>query len=175
VQKFKHRADLDYTGSPMPPLEAVRSGKVAPLSDEDRRTLVRWIDLGCPIDLDYDPQHPDRPGFGWMLDDQRPTLTLSYPWPGSNEALTRLVAGMYDYGSGLDLNRFRVVADFPLDGVRAGQDLAGKFRPKSDGVWEWKLAAPVRELAHGKLTVRVKDRQGNETRIERTFSVGKAR
>ena len=32
--------------------------KVAPLSDEDRRTIVRWIDLGCPIDLDYDPAHP---------------------------------------------------------------------------------------------------------------------
>ena len=31
---------------------------MAPLTDEDRRTLVRWIDLGCPIDLDYDPQQP---------------------------------------------------------------------------------------------------------------------
>ena len=34
--------------------------KVAPLSDEDRLTLVRWIDLGCPIDLDYDPAQPER-------------------------------------------------------------------------------------------------------------------
>ena len=34
--------------------------KVAPLTDEDRRTLVRWIDLGCPIDLDYDPKQPER-------------------------------------------------------------------------------------------------------------------
>ena len=44
----------------MPPPNAV-AGKyvgprgekiqVAPLSDEDRRTLVRWIDLGCPINF----------------------------------------------------------------------------------------------------------------------------
>ena len=40
--------------------------KVAPLTDEDRRTLVRWIDLGCPIDTDYDPKSPEKRGFGWM-------------------------------------------------------------------------------------------------------------
>ena len=53
----------------MPPPEAVagtyvgpdgKKIKVAPLTDEDRRTLVRWIDLGCPIDLDYDPANPER-------------------------------------------------------------------------------------------------------------------
>src|SRR5262249_32808680 len=46
----------EYKGSVMPPPEAVvgtyegldgQKIKVAPLSDEDRRTLVRWIDLGC--------------------------------------------------------------------------------------------------------------------------------
>jgi hypothetical protein len=110
-----------------------------------------------------------------MLDDQRPTLTLTHPRPGANGPLTRLVVGMYDYGSGPDPNSFHVVADFPLDDVPAGRDLAGKFLPKSAGVWVWKLAAPLTDLPRGKLTVRVKDRQGNETRIERTFSVGKGR
>ena len=47
----------------MPPPEAVagtytgldgKKIKVAALSDEDRLTLVRWVDLGCPIDLTYD-------------------------------------------------------------------------------------------------------------------------
>ncbi|MGH7225087.1 MAG: hypothetical protein ACRELF_17840, partial [Gemmataceae bacterium] len=37
---------LAYGGSIMPPPKAVKSGKVKPLTDEDRRTLVRWIDLG---------------------------------------------------------------------------------------------------------------------------------
>jgi hypothetical protein len=47
-----------FKGSVMPPPEAVKDGKVKPLTDEDRRTLLRWIDLGCPIDLDYDPKNP---------------------------------------------------------------------------------------------------------------------
>ncbi len=35
------------------------------------------------------------------------------------------------------------------------------------GVWELKLARAITELSAGKLTVAVKDRQGNVTRIER--------
>ena len=69
---------LIYNGNAMPPADAVagtyqgpdgKAIKVAALSDEDRRTLVRWIDLGCPIDLDYDPAKPQAAGYGWMLDD----------------------------------------------------------------------------------------------------------
>jgi hypothetical protein len=45
--------------------------------------------------------------------------------------LTRILVGMHDYYSGLDLKSFRVTADFALDGVAAGQDLAGQFRPVS--------------------------------------------
>ena len=56
-----------------------RKIKVTPLTDEDRLTLVRWIDLGCPIDLDYDPPQPERRGYGWMCDDKRPTLTRHVP------------------------------------------------------------------------------------------------
>jgi len=36
-----------------------------------------------------------------------------------------------------------------------------------------KLAKAVTALPAGKLTIAVKDRQGNVTRIERTFSIGK--
>jgi hypothetical protein len=166
----------------MPPPKAVAGtyaspgGKkiqVAPLTDEDRRTLVRWIDLGCPIDLDFDPKHPERRGQGWMLDDQRPTLTLTYPRAGVNNSLTRILVGMHDYNTGLDMDSFRVVADFPIDGVAAEENLAKKFNPKSDGVWELALTTSVAKLRKGKLTVSVKDRQGNINRIERTFSVGK--
>jgi hypothetical protein len=179
------RGGLPYSpfkGSIMPPPEAVAGTyegpggtkiKVAPLTDEDRRTLVRWIDLGCPIDRDFDPKQPQRRGRGWLLDDQRPTLTLTYPRAGINESLTRILIGMHDYDTGLDMDTFRVIADFPIDGLAAGGDLAKKFRPKSDGVWELAPATPVARLAKGKLTVSVRDRQGNTTRIERTFSVGK--
>jgi hypothetical protein len=179
------RGGLPYSpfkGSIMPPPKAVagtyvapdgKKIKVTPLTDEDRRTLVRWIDLGCPIDLDFDPRQPERRGKGWMLDDQRPTLTLTSPRAGVNPLLTRVLVGMHDYNSGLDMDSFQVVADFPLAGVAARQNLVKKFKPKSDGVWELALKRPLANLRKGKLTVSVKDRQGNISRIERTFSVGK--
>ncbi|OAI46593.1 hypothetical protein AYO44_11060, partial [Planctomycetaceae bacterium SCGC AG-212-F19] len=170
--------DLDYTGSAMPPPEAVAGTykgpdgkpiKVAPLSDEDRRTIVRWIDLGCPIDLDpsYDPTKPDAKSFGWMGDDQRPTLTVTYPAPGANLPLNRILIGMADAYSGLDMSTFTVTADFPINGVAPGENLAAKFQAKGPGIWELKLTTPVAALQKGKLTVSVKDRQGNINKIDR--------
>jgi hypothetical protein len=55
--------------------------------------------------------------------------------------------------------------------VAAGQNLASKFKAKTPGVWELTLSKPLTELAKGKLTVSIKDRQGNVTRMERTFAV----
>src|SRR5262249_29486342 len=171
-----------FKGSIMPPPDAVagtyegpdgKKIKVAPLTDEDRRTIMRWIDLGCPIDNDFDPKQPERRGKGWMLDDQRPTLTLSAPHAGVNDALTRILVGMHDYDTGLDMNTFQVIADFPIDGSAAGENLAKRFQPKADGIWELALTTPPANLPRGKLTVTVRDRQGNTSRIERTFSVGK--
>src|SRR5262245_6158268 len=173
-------ADVGYTGTIMPPPEAVagtyvspegKKIKVARLTDEDRLTLVRWIDLGCPIDLDYDPAKPEQRGYGWMLDDTRPTLTLTYPRAGSNAPLTRLLVGMHDYYTGLDMDSFLVNADFAIDGMPAGENLAKKFKPLADSRWELQLTQAITDLPKGKLTVAVKDKQGNVTRIERTFSV----
>jgi hypothetical protein len=176
----RDRAHLIYNGKPMPPPEAVagtyegpagRKIKVQALSDEDRRTVVRWIDLGCPIDLDYDPAKPDERGHGWMLDDNRPTLTLTHPRPGANDSLTRILVGMYDVYTGLDLDSFRATADFPIDGAVAGENLAPRFKALSGNRWELTLEAPITSLPEGRLTVAVKDVQGNWSRIERTFSV----
>src|SRR5206468_3354451 len=103
-------AHIGYTGSVMPPPDAVagtdqgpdgKPDKVAPLTDEDRLTLVRWIDLGCPIDLTHDPAKPRERGNGWMLDDQRPTLTLTEPRAGRNASIERILIGMHDYDTGL--------------------------------------------------------------------------
>jgi hypothetical protein len=178
--QHRKRSVVGFVGSAMPPPEAVAGDfvgptgekiKVAPLSDEDRRTLVRWIDLGCPIDLDYDPEHPQQRGYGWMQDDNRPTLTLTDPKAGANESLTRILVGAHDYDSGIDMDSFQVVADFAIDGVDAGQNLAAKFKPKASGVWEFKLGQPIEELAKGQVTVSVKDHAGNVTRIQRTLSI----
>ena len=183
TDKNRARYDLDYQGTPMPPPDAVagkykapdgRVIKVAPLTDEDRFTIVRWIDLGCPIDLDYDPRQPDARHFGWMLDDNRPTLTLTTPQPGANPSLSRILIGAHDYYTGLEPESFTVTADFPINGIAPGGNLATKFKPLSPGVWELKLAAPMQKLASGKLVVSVKDKEGNTSRIERTFTVGES-
>jgi hypothetical protein len=177
----RERLEIAYTGGTMPPPEAVAGTyvgprgekiKVAPLTDEDRRTLVRWIDLGCPIDLDYDPAKPQAAGFGWMLDDQRPTLTLTSPKAGANPVLASILIGMHDYGTGIDPASFTVTADFPIDGVKPGVNLAPRSQETSVGVRQLKLATPIKGLPRGTLTVAVKDRQGNLTRIERTITVG---
>jgi hypothetical protein len=168
-----------FKGSVMPPPEAVagtyegpdgKKIKVAPLTDEDRRTIFRWIDLGCPIDRD-DSKDPQKRGSAWLLDDQRPTLTLTSPQPGVNGALTRILVGMHDYSTGLDPDSFEVVADFPIDGVPAGENLAKKFKALPDSRWELTLTRAVTDLPRGKLNVAIKDKQGNVTRIERSFSV----
>src|SRR5262249_50640366 len=126
--KFAHRLDIPYHGPPCPPPQAVagtyvaadgKTVKVAALTDEGKRTLVRWIDLGCPVDLDYHPSYPEHRGLGWMCDDNRPILTLASPRAGANAELSRVLIGMHDYYSGLDQKNFAVMADFALDGVPA--------------------------------------------------------
>src|SRR5262249_32303120 len=62
-------ADIDFTGTICPP-----PGTAPPLSEDEKMTIVRWIDLGCPID-----EGPR----GWFLDDLKPTLTMSSPRPGT--------------------------------------------------------------------------------------------
>jgi hypothetical protein len=171
TQANRDKSDLDFRGKHMPPPEAVAAGKVQQLSEEDRRTLVRWIDLGFPLDLDYNPDAPERRGFGWMGDDKRPTLTLTEPAPGSSKALTRILVGAFDYYSGLGERSLEVVADFAIDETAAGENLASRFQEKTPGVWELKLNSPIQSLASGTLSVRVKDRQGNQTEIVRTMTI----
>ncbi len=172
-ERHASRMDIDFTGSSMPPPDAVAAGKVQPLSDEDRRTILRWIDLGCPIDLDFHPGFPEHRGYGWMLDDNRPILTLARPREQEDQPLDRILIGMHDYDTGLDQKSFTVKASFAVNGQPAGANLAAQFREIDPGVWELKLAAPLAELRSATIDVSVRDVQGNLTRIARRFSIGK--
>ncbi len=181
TDKARHRYDLDYLGTQMPPPAALagtyqtpdgRVIKVPALTDEDRLTLVRWIDLGCPIDLDHAAVLAGKPGRGWFLDDLRPTVTITAPVAGANPALDRILIGAHDYYSGLDLATITVTADIEINGQPPGKNLAAHFKPRSQGVWELPLVRPLAPLARAQLVVSVKDKQGNLTRLERTFSVG---
>jgi hypothetical protein len=181
-QRFKR--DVDFTGSAMPPPEAIagiykgtdgRTIKVPPLSDEDKLTIVRWIDIGCPIDLDYDPNNPSRRGGGWMLDEGRATLTLASPTAGVNaQPVSAVLVGMHDYYTGLAIETFEVTADFSINGAAPGENLAGKFARLPGSRFELKLNTPITTLAAGTLTISIEDRQGNRSRIDRKFSVKSA-
>jgi hypothetical protein len=175
--KNKER-DVDYTGSSMPPPDAIagtyktadgRSVKVPPLTSEEKLTLARWIDIGCPIDAEY---QPGQSGRGWLLDEGRPTLTMASPEPGpSTKPLSRILIGMHDYLSGLDMESLSVVADFDIDGVPPGDNLAAKFKPLPESRWEFVLSKPIEKLQRGSLVASVKDRQGNITTIRRSISI----
>ena len=167
-QKYRDKFDLDYLGTQMPPPDAVKAGKVQPLTDEDRRTIVRWIDLGCPIDFD----HGKRVSRGWMLDDQRPTLTLTYPKRDTNTRLSEIMVGLWDYGTGLKPGSMKVTASFSVDGKPAGTNLAAYMEPASQGVYVYKLKTPITSLKSGDIHVSVADNQGNVTELTRTFQVG---
>ena len=176
----RSRWDIDYVGSMMPPPEAVAGTYVAPdgkkikvdaLTDEERRTIVRWIDLGCPVDLDFNPADPLARGLGWMLDDNRPVLTLTVPQPDANGPVSRILIGMVDYYTGLDPASFKVTSDVAIDGAAPGTNLASRFKEIAKGVWEMKLSRPIESLPSARLTVQVKDLQGNTSRIDRQFWV----
>jgi hypothetical protein len=175
VRYLRDNGDLDFAGGIMPPPEAVAKGKVQPLSDEDRRTIVRWIDLGCPIDLDprHDPRSPEPQSYGWMGDDQRPTVVVSSPAAGRINKLDRIRIGLADAYTGLDLDSLAVTADFAVDDTAPGTNLASRFKRVAPGVWEYPLQKAVESLASARLDVSVKDRQGNITLVERSFTIGK--
>ncbi|MEX2215067.1 MAG: hypothetical protein WD768_13110, partial [Phycisphaeraceae bacterium] len=190
-EKQRHYYDIDFTGSQMPPKAAVEGKykgvdgkmiKVEPVTDEDRRTIVRWIDLGCPVDLDRrvpDEKKDAKPQaagavkpFGWFGDDNRPVLTLTWPQAGASETpVSRIVIGMDDYYSGLDEGTFTVTASVGINGTKAGDNLASLFKKTGDGIWELKLKEPISNMAAGRLTVSVRDKQGNINVIDRRFSV----
>jgi hypothetical protein len=201
-ERYRAAWDLDFTGERMPPPQAVKEGKAAALTDDDRRTILRWIDLGCPIDLSPQIQaekasaqsngkqvatlHVDRdqegdalvaagksPSYGYLLDDQRPVLAVTEPRAGENEMLERLLIGLHDYDTGIVMSSFAVTANFAIDDLPAGENLAKRFKEVNRGVHEYRLKQPIRSLPEGKLTVVIQDRQGNQTRIERTLWIGK--
>ena len=159
-----NHADIDYTGTIMPP---PASG--APLlSEHEKMTFARWIDLGCPIDSP-DPQLKP---MGIFADDIKPVLTVSAPRSGSiSGPLSQLRLGLYDNYSGLDRASLSVKANFVVNGKAAGTELAGDFRDTGNAVWTLGLSTPIASLAAGKLSVQVKDLAGNVSAVERTFSV----
>jgi hypothetical protein len=163
MQKFRAKWDLDFTGKSMPPPKAIEEGSVKALSDEDRRTIVRWIDLGCPIDLDKGSGKG-----GWFADDNRPVLTLQQPASDARE-VEKIVIGTHDYYSGIDTESLSIRATFAIGETAAGDNLAPHFKTVADGVWTLALDESIQLPVGSRLEVSVWDKAGNESRIVRRF------
>ncbi|GMU91183.1 MAG: hypothetical protein AMXMBFR4_02410 [Candidatus Hydrogenedentota bacterium] len=157
--------DLDFTGTIMPP---PNSG-VKPLTENQKMTIARWIDLGCPIDTRKGT--PDAK-YGWFGDDLRPTLTVSAPRPGANPGPLGVIrVGFADAYTGIKPGSLSIVADFPVNGRQPGQELADLAQGVADGVYAIHLSQPLPAGSEGNLYVEVADVQGNITQVDVAFSV----
>jgi hypothetical protein len=84
--------------------------------------------------------------------------------------VTRLLFGLADADSGVDLATLAVTASFPVAGRPPGAQLADLAAAVDDGVWAIDLGAPLPPRVGAHLKVEVKDVQGNVTRVDREFS-----
>ena len=140
---------------------------------EEKMTIARWIDLGCPINSGEETGNDD---FGWYLDDLRPVLTVTAPRRGWNGGLlTQVLFGMADAYKGLDLESLSVTANFGIRDRDPGAELADLVEDRGAGIYALPLDEPIRFLSQGRIHVEVADNQGNVTRVDRAFTVNPTR
>ncbi len=160
-------ADLDYTGTIMPP---PNSG-VPPLSEDEKMMLARWVDLGCPINSGQ-LGGGGNGDFGWFLDDLRPTLTVGSPRQNANtQPVTEIRVGMADAYSGINAASLSVKAEFPVNGFPPGTELAGQGSFVERGVFSIPLRDPLTRLSANRIMASVADHQGNRNTVTVRFWV----
>ena len=164
VGKNPNHADIDFVGEAMPP----PNSNVPPLTENEKMMFARWVDLGSPINRN----ERGRKDYGWFLDDLRPTLTLSLPRAGVNpQSLMMIRLGAFDYYSGLNIRSLSVRANFKINGKRVGAELAPLFSQTDNHIWTMPINPAITNLRDGEITVSIKDKQGNVSKIVRNFSV----
>ncbi|MBI3843279.1 MAG: hypothetical protein HY292_01445, partial [Planctomycetes bacterium] len=156
-------ADIDFTGTICPP-----PATAPPLSEDEKMTIARWIDLGCPIDVGA----LSGSTRGWFLDDLKPTLTMSSPRAGANaNPISFIRVGAADADSGIDATSLSVTADFAVGSRAAGAELVSLGHRDGDGIWTIPLPQPLGPGFSGTVHASVRDVQGNVTRVACRFSV----
>ena len=159
-------ADLDYTGTIMPP----PGSSVPVLSADDKMNFARWIDLGCPIDTAFGTAAG---AFGWMQDDLRPTLEVSLPRPGLNDgALNRIRVGVADAYTGIASGTLSITSSVAINGRSPGAQLADLAVSVDDGVYVISISPPITSVRNAHVYASVRDVQGNVTRVDRSYSIG---
>jgi len=163
----RNAADLDYTGTAMPPPGSAVPG----LSADEKMNFARWVDLGCPIKVGH-LESPQAGALGWFLDENRPTLAVSSPRPNLNAGpLREIRLGLADAYTGVNVASLSVKADFAVNGRAAGAELADLATAVAPGVFTIPLSPPLPRLAPSHLIASIADGQGNVTRTDVRFSI----
>jgi len=156
-------SDIDFDGVACPP----PGSGVDPLTEAEKLKFVRWIDLGAPI------SKPGTNGLGWFTDELRPILALSQPRAGAaNESVSEIRLGLFDYYTGIDISSLSVKANFNVNGIAAGAELASDFSSQGDHIWKLDLNTPLQDTTGRSLDISIKDNAGNTVSVSRQFDVG---
>jgi hypothetical protein len=152
--------DLDFT------LTAAHPGGVGVpgMTNEEKLTLARWVDLGAPIDLGAP--------WGFLEDDLRPTLVVRPTLSAARAAggLDALEIAAFDVESGVVPGSLTVTCNLRLGPYPAGANLAaGRSLDPQGSVLRLVLPRRVGLPERAVFTVGVRDAAGQSTRIIRTY------
>ena len=156
-------ADLDFVASAAHPAGGMQS-----MTMKEKMTFARWIDLGAPLDISL----TRGTNLGWLIDDVKPTLTLSQPRQNINfQAVDKIVVGVADANTGINISTLSIKADFIVNGLPANSELSGLATLVAEGVYQIQLdAALPQDSLERHIKAEVYDNQGNVKRVDLRFT-----
>lgn len=158
-----NNADLDYIPSTAHP-----AGGMPSLTMKEKMTVARWIDLGAPLDISVTTGNT---GKGWLLDDLRPTLTISKPRANLNtNDINEIIFGIADANTGLNLSSLSIKASFAINGQPANTELKSLATSIGLGIYQIQLDQPIpQNTLERHIQAEIKDNQGNVKRVDLRF------
>lgn len=141
------------------------------LSDAEKRTIARWVDMGSPVDMDFADD------FAYTDDNGLPLIDVHRPFRGGGNQSGDIIVGFLDAKSGVDLAtaQFRIyeasLSESEIDAVRF-QPLTNLGDVNSDGVLTASLSSvSIQEKVAYVLEVSVEDNVGNRNIDKRNFQI----
>jgi hypothetical protein len=152
--------DLDFTATAAHPAGVGVPG----MTNEEKLTLARWVDLGAPIDLGTP--------WGYLEDDLRPTLVLRPSLQAARAAggFDTLEIAAFDVESGVVPASLTVTCNLRLGTFAPGANLAaGRSLNPEGAVLRLRLPRRVTLAERAVFTVSVRDAAGHTSRIIRSY------
>jgi len=149
---------------------------VMDLSDIEKRTIARWVDMGGPIDF------PKTDGFGYTDDSQLPVIHLSSPTFGRNKRNIDVVFGLHDTKSGIDEKSIMISFEYVNQKQKDKLVLEDVWIPPSrfkliksfDEKGVFSLSLPQRYMKKSGdyiITIQASDQAGNKNILTRRFNL----